>query len=135
MGSLESWLLLRSLRTLHLRVPRQSESATALVAWLHQFTSVPPGQSPCLLTASSHAHHFIVFAACAGQMLDGVPGGIVVRVWHASLQEKTVFDPATQLTGGYGATFAVELATPEQAKLLPHRLDIWIVSAQSHIAL
>ena len=34
MGSLESWLLLRSLRTLHLRVPRQSENATALAGWL-----------------------------------------------------------------------------------------------------
>lgn len=34
-GNLECWLLLRSLRTLHLRVQRQCETATALVAWLH----------------------------------------------------------------------------------------------------
>ncbi|RDX43374.1 cystathionine gamma-synthase [Lentinus brumalis] len=34
MGSLEAWLLLRSLRTLHLRVPRQSENATGLAQWL-----------------------------------------------------------------------------------------------------
>lgn len=34
MGSLEAWLLLRSLRTLHLRVPRQSENATILAKWL-----------------------------------------------------------------------------------------------------
>lgn len=33
-GSLENWLLLRSLRTLALRVPRQSETATALAKWL-----------------------------------------------------------------------------------------------------
>jgi len=32
MGNLESWLLLRSLRTLHLRVPRQSETATGLAS-------------------------------------------------------------------------------------------------------
>ena len=31
---MESWLLLRSLRTLHLRVPRQSSNATKLVAHL-----------------------------------------------------------------------------------------------------
>jgi cystathionine beta-lyase/cystathionine gamma-synthase len=31
---LESWLLLRSLRTLHLRVPQQSSNATKLVAHL-----------------------------------------------------------------------------------------------------
>jgi cystathionine beta-lyase/cystathionine gamma-synthase len=31
-GTMESWLLLRSLRTLHLRVPQQSSNATKLVA-------------------------------------------------------------------------------------------------------
>lgn len=40
MGSLESWLLLRSLRTLHLRVPRQSETATSLAHWLSQAAGV-----------------------------------------------------------------------------------------------
>ena len=44
MGSLESWLLLRSMRTLHLRVPRQSQTATALVAWLHELTGIPKGK-------------------------------------------------------------------------------------------
>ena len=34
MGSLDAWLLLRSLRTLHLRIPRQSENATILAKWL-----------------------------------------------------------------------------------------------------
>ncbi len=33
-GTLESWLLLRSLRTLHLRVPQQSLNATKLVEHL-----------------------------------------------------------------------------------------------------
>lgn len=33
-GTLESWLLLRSLRTLHLRIPQQSANATKLVAHL-----------------------------------------------------------------------------------------------------
>ena len=39
-GTLESWLLLRSLRTLHLRVPRQSSNATKLVAHLSSHDSV-----------------------------------------------------------------------------------------------
>lgn len=47
MGSFESWLLLRSLRTLHLRVLRQSQTATALVAWLHELTSIPTGKLSC----------------------------------------------------------------------------------------
>ena len=42
MGSLESWLLLRSLRTLHLRVPRQSENATGLAQWLAKAAGVCP---------------------------------------------------------------------------------------------
>ncbi|KAI9034550.1 Cys/Met metabolism PLP-dependent enzyme-domain-containing protein [Hyaloraphidium curvatum] len=35
MGSLESWLLLRSLRTLEVRVTKQSRSAHEVVQWLH----------------------------------------------------------------------------------------------------
>ena len=40
MGSLEAWLLLRSLRTLHLRVPRQSENAAGLAQWLAKAAGV-----------------------------------------------------------------------------------------------
>ena len=40
MGSLEAWLLLRSLRTLHLRVPKQSETATKLAQWLNGASQV-----------------------------------------------------------------------------------------------
>ena len=39
-GTIESWLLLRSLRTLHLRVPCQSSNATKLVAHLAGTKSV-----------------------------------------------------------------------------------------------
>lgn len=102
LGSLESWLLLRSLRTLHLRIPRQSQTATALAAWLNTLTSIPTGES-----------------------VDGVPGGVVVSVKHASLQDKSLFDPATQLTGGYGATFAIILSGITQAKTLPLRVKYW----------
>lgn len=88
MGSLESWLLLRSLRTLHLRVPRQSETATALVKWLHAVSSTP-----------------------AGQVYDGVPGGVLTKVWHSSLQAKDArgFDPKVQMEGGWNATFSVQV--------------------------
>ena len=87
MGSLESWLLLRSLRTLHLRVPRQSESATILAGWLNQVAQTPEGQS-----------------------FDGVPGGMIKKVWHSSLQgiDSRGFDPKKQMEGGWNATFAME---------------------------
>jgi cystathionine gamma-synthase len=85
MGSLESWLLLRSLRTLHLRVPRQSASATTLAQWLDAVSTTPVGKT-----------------------YDGVPGGVLSKVWHSSLQGKDTrgFEPSKQMEGGWNATFA-----------------------------
>ena len=82
-GSLEAWLLLRSLRTLHLRVPRQSQTATALVTWLN-------------LASGGGAH-------------DGIPAGLIEIVYHSSLQKSDAqgFTPDKQMEGGYNATFAI----------------------------
>ncbi|KZT71585.1 cystathionine gamma-synthase [Daedalea quercina L-15889] len=102
MGSLESWLLLRSLRTLHLRVPRQSENAKGLARWLSQ--------------------------AAGGKAYDGIPAGLVDTVWHSSLQGKNErgFDPGAQLEGGWNPTFAILLKDPEYARLLPHTLEYFV---------
>jgi hypothetical protein len=83
MGSLEAWLLLRSLRTLHLRVPRQSATATAIAQWLD--------------------------SASFGKSFDGIPGNIITKVWHSSLQKKDArgFEPNDQMEGGWNATFAI----------------------------
>ncbi|KAJ7591167.1 Cys/Met metabolism PLP-dependent enzyme-domain-containing protein [Mycena floridula] len=104
-GTLESWLLLRSLRTLHVRVPRHSENATALSSWLVQVASTPVGKS-----------------------FDGIPGGVVLKVFHSSLQGKDSrgFEPSQQLEGGWNATFAILLSNPEQARSLPHLLKIYV---------
>lgn len=94
MGSLESWLLLRSLRTLHLRVPRQSSNATVLAQWLNKIANTPEGKEH-----------------------DGVPGGIVLQVWHDSLQGRgskgdgkggrPEFEPKEQMEGGFAPTFGM----------------------------
>jgi cystathionine gamma-synthase len=87
MGSLEAWLLLRSLRTLHLRVPRQSTTATVLAQWLNVVASTP-----------------------VGQLYDGVQGGVISKVWHSSLQvskDSRGFEPSKQMEGGWNATFAI----------------------------
>jgi cystathionine gamma-synthase len=85
-GSLEQWLLLRSLRTLHLRVARQSENATALAQWLAKVAATP-----------------------AGQEYDGAPGGIINEVHHSSLQGKDArgWEPSIQMEGGWNATFCL----------------------------
>jgi len=83
MGSFEAWLLLRSLRTLHLRVPRQSQTGTALANWL-KFAS------------GGNAH-------------DGIPAGLIEVVHHSSFQEPDSqgFTPEKQMEGGYNATFSI----------------------------
>lgn len=105
MGSLEAWLLLRSLRTLHLRVPHQSATATSLALWLNTIASTPAGQS-----------------------YDGVRGGVLSKVWHSSLQVKDSrgFEPSKQMEGGWNATFAVLFAQPEYAVHFPHLLKFFI---------
>jgi cystathionine beta-lyase/cystathionine gamma-synthase len=105
MGSLESWLLLRSLRTLHLRVPRQSASATVLALWLDSIAKTPVGKT-----------------------YDGVPGGVLKQVWHSSLQgvDSRGFDPKKQMQGGWNATFSILFTKPEHAKHFPHILSFFV---------
>ncbi|KAH9943348.1 cystathionine gamma-synthase [Epithele typhae] len=102
MGSLESWLLLRSLRTLHLRVPRQSDNAFGLAQWLSK--------------------------AAGGKSHDGIPAEVIETVWHSSLQGRDArgFDPQTQLEGGWNPTFAIFMTNEKYAALLPHSLKYFI---------
>lgn len=95
MGNLEGWLGLRSLRTLDLRVTRQSQTAEILVSWIHRE----------MQTSSS------------------VVGRVVGDIRHASLQNKDIQDGwlPQQMPGGYGPVFAIWLKTEEQAKQLPSK--------------
>lgn len=70
---------------MHLRIPRQSSTSSELAQWLNK-TIVPEGQE-----------------------FDGVPGGVVTKVFHSSLQEpdERGFSPASQMEGGYNATFSI----------------------------
>ncbi|KAH9179895.1 cystathionine gamma-synthase [Lactarius sanguifluus] len=107
MGSLESWLLLRSLRTLHLRVPRQSANATVLAQWLNKIACTPKGQS-----------------------FEGVVGGVIKRVWHSSLQKEDAsgWSPSQQMEGGHSPTFAILLDSPDVASSLPLSLKYFIAA-------
>ena len=89
MGSLEAWLLLRSLKTLHLRIPRQSENATALVKWLDSVRKTPKGET-----------------------FEGIPGGLISVVHHSSLQgtDARGFNPKNQMLGGFNAVFGIEVS-------------------------
>jgi len=122
-GNLEAYLLLRSLRTLDLRVTRQAETATKLVQWLDSLTA----------TYSGKADDEDIKLGIAG-------GNVVNRVWHASLQprrdqdplpkarleEGSGFDPKQQMPGGFSPTFAIRMTERGFASHLPHTTEFFI---------
>lgn len=93
MGGLEAWLGLRSLRTLELRVERQSTTATKLARWLHALS-----QS------------------------DATIGSVVKCVTHASLQPQEPW-LLEQMPRGFGPVFSIHTRSREQARNLPGRLE------------
>lgn len=94
-GSLEVWLLMRSLRALHLRAERQSQTATQLSGWLHEATK-----------DKSH----VLF-------------GLVHSVQHPSLG--AALTVASKQMKGFGGCFALELSTEAAAKALPGALKLF----------
>jgi len=94
-GSLEVWLLMRSLRTLHLRVERQSDTATRLSAWLQE-------------AAKDKSH--VLF-------------GLIHAVQHPSLASAR--EVASKQMSGFGGCFALELSTEAAAKALPTALKLF----------
>ncbi|MBW0513639.1 hypothetical protein O181_053354 [Austropuccinia psidii MF-1] len=113
-GSLESWLLLRSLKTLQIRVIHQSDTSTRLAVWLNSLTE-------------------------RDYRSDTDPDEkrrLVLRVWHSSFQDGgrwVGFDPQTnhprQMMGGGSPCFSFMLRRPIQAKWLPHLTKIFIPAA------
>ena len=103
MGSLEGWLGIRSVRTLELRVRRQSENAGKLVKWLDE----------CL----------------KGQGRPDNEGdavrGVINRVQHASLQEKDMEWLKYQMPNGFGPVFALSAKNEEYARQLPSKLELF----------
>jgi cystathionine beta-lyase/cystathionine gamma-synthase len=100
MGSLEGWLGLRSLRTLELRVTRQSETATKLVSW---FTSELK-DSASLVSAT------------------------VEKIQHASVQPEASDENGwlrKQMPGGWGPVFAIWMKDADMARSLPSKLHLF----------
>ncbi|EWZ79997.1 hypothetical protein BFJ63_vAg14447 [Fusarium oxysporum f. sp. narcissi] len=99
MGSFEGWLGIRSLRTLHLRVIKQSQTAEKLVTWLHEEL----------------------------KSQESLVGKMVDRVQHASLQEADLNDGwlSRQMPGGFGPVFSIWMKREEHAQRLPSRLFIF----------
>ncbi|KIW88406.1 uncharacterized protein Z519_10975 [Cladophialophora bantiana CBS 173.52] len=108
MGGLEGWLGVRSIRTLELRVLKQSESARRIVDALDgALTGHTVGTGLSLSDAE-------------------IIKSVVKEVHHASLQTK---DYKTwlkkQMPNGYGPVFSMVLKSQELARALPSKLHLF----------
>ncbi|MCJ1357486.1 MAG: hypothetical protein MMC33_007482 [Icmadophila ericetorum] len=102
MGSLEGWLGVRSLRTLELRVRRQSENATRIVEWMDG-----------LLHSNGESEDSKVVKA------------VVQKVQHASLQREDMTWLKKQMPGGFGPVFGLWMKNEDLAKHLPSKLELF----------
>lgn len=100
MGSLEGWLGIRSIRTLELRVRRQSSSTENLVRWLAAEKADP--------------------ASVVSKVVEGVQ--------HASLQPEASEEGSwlrQQMPEGYGPVFSLQMKSEAVAKALPSKLGLF----------
>lgn len=102
-GNLEGWLGVRSLRTMELRVRRQSDNCGKLVAFLHACLSGQETSHPSATTVRK----------------------TLAKIEHASLQKDDMSWLSKQMPNGYGPVFSIWLSTPEQAKALPSKLHLF----------
>jgi cystathionine gamma-synthase len=100
LGSLEGWLGVRSLRTLELRVQRQSSNAEKLVSWLND--------------------------ALNGTGEDAqVVKKVVAEITHASLQVDDFGWLKEQMPNGFGPVFSIYTHNIAQARSLPSHLKLF----------
>ncbi|KAJ5121054.1 uncharacterized protein N7515_009015 [Penicillium bovifimosum] len=101
MGSMEGWLGVRSLRTLEIRVQRQSENAAHLISWLDGALHAPnpvPGSDEAAVQA------------VLGELL------------HASLQKVEGDWLKKQMPNGFGPVFSIVMKEQRFAQYLPSKL-------------
>ncbi|OOQ83772.1 cystathionine beta-lyase [Penicillium brasilianum] len=101
MGNMESWLGVRSLRTLEVRVQRQSENTARLVSWLHSALHAPnpaPGSDESAIQT------------------------VLEEVFHASVQETEGDWLSRQMPNGFGPVFSITMKEEAKARELPSRL-------------
>ncbi|MCJ1244664.1 hypothetical protein MMC30_001863 [Trapelia coarctata] len=111
MGGLEGWLGVRSLRTVGVRVERQSRSAEKLVGWLQGFLNAEGKDGR---------------GGGEGDKGDGeAVRAVLGRVQHASLQVEDMGWLKEQMPGGYGPVFAIWLKSERLARRLPSKLELF----------
>lgn len=116
MGNLEAWLVIRSLRTLEMRVRRQSQNATDLVSCIYGTLKGDCDSTDQRPLRLSQTDVEVVYAAVADVMHASVQGNMKPSTFDW-LQE--------QMPEGYGAVFAVKMRSEHLAKHLPSKLRLF----------
>lgn len=99
LGNMETWLLLRSVRTLQVRVNQQCQSALMVAEWLESQINNP--ETNCRVT----------------------------KVWYPALKSSTYYELCQTQMGGKGSgMLSVELDTPENAEKFPALLKLITVA-------
>jgi cystathionine beta-lyase len=104
MGSMESWLVVRSLRTLEIRVQRQAQNALRLVEFFdkaRRAEGAQPGSVEALVQAA------------------------VKEITHSSLQTADMEWLSKQMPGGFGPVFSMTLKEEKLAKQLTTKLKFF----------
>ena len=108
LGSLEGWLGVRSVRTLEVRVKKQSESATKIVTFFHDALGVNDDKA---------------------DEKQKIVKKVLGKVEHASLQFEDIDGGkgwlAKQMPNGYGPVFSIILKKMEFARRLPSKLALF----------
>ncbi|KAI9670216.1 MAG: hypothetical protein M1831_006429 [Alyxoria varia] len=116
MGNLEAWMGIRSLRTLELRVKRQSENAMRLVEWLDRALHNDNEDTGNEVTKPTPHDVKVVQAS-------------VSTIHHATTQfpRSKPHPPwaTSQMPNGYGPVFALTLKTKDMARRLPSALQLF----------
>lgn len=100
MGNMEQWLGVRSLRTLELRVVRQSQNCEKLVHWINENLQ-------------------------SGSQEGEAVSKVVTRIQHASLQKEDMAWIKKQMPGGFGPVFSLLMKDRETARRLPGKLHLF----------
>lgn len=126
MGSFEGWLGVRSLRTLELRVERQSLSCERLVAWL---AAADGGADRDVVTAVvAEVRHASLQALALDRELglsQNGGGGAGATVGEAEGTNKARNWLRRQMPRGFGPVFALMMRSERAAKRLPSKLALF----------
>lgn len=106
MGSMEAWLVIRSLRTLSVRVERQSQNAERLVSWLSEMLSTADEGTKKTEEAS-------------------LVRSVITNVYHTCLQKQDMSWLHRQMPRGSGPVFAFDARDEQSARLLPTKLHLF----------